>query len=357
MRIAFIARSTLYEIHGGSAVQILETAKHLNTLGATIQIFLAHEKINYKEFDLLHFFDLTRPANILYHLHRSGKPFVISPILVDYSEYDRTHRHGITGAFLRAIPSQQTEYLKTVGRWILGKDSLRSKAYLWKGQKKSIREILENASMILPNSLSECNRLHEIYGIQKPYAVIPNGVDTELFSPHDSDTKEEDLVVCAARLEGLKNQLNLIKALSNTKFNLLLIGETAPNQKKYGDMCRKVAGPNIQFAGRLPQKDLAEHYRKAKVHILPSWFETCGLSSIEAAAMGCNIVITDKGFTRDHFGDDAFYCDPGNIDSIYNAVLQASQAPQQKKLQQKVLTEYTWQQAALKTFEAYKKIL
>jgi len=104
----------------------------------------------------------------------------------------------------------------------------------------------------------------------------------------------------------------------------------------------------------MPQRELAGYYRKAKVHILPSWFETTGLSSIEAAAMGCNIVITDKGDTREYFGDDAFYCDPANPASILETVEKASAAGINENLQKKILEKYTWQQAALQTSKAYQ---
>lgn len=357
MKVAFITRSTLYKIHGGSTVQVIETAKELEKLGVSVRIFLAHEKINYHEFDLLHFFDLTRPANILYHAKKSGTPFVVSPILVDYSEYDRLHRRGITGLLLGAFAPEQTEFLKTIGRWLLRKDSLPSKAYIWKGQKRAIKEIIEKAALLLPNSQSEHERLSALYNIQKPYAVIPNGADMELFHTSGWEDKDDLLVICAARIEGLKNQLNLIKALNNTPYKLVLIGHPTPNQAEYNRQCQKIAAANVEFAGKLSQKELAAYYRKAKVHVLPSWFETCGLSSIEAAAMGCNIVITEKGFTRDHFGEEAFYCDPGDTNSIYNAVVQASQAPYPGTLQQLVRQKYTWQQASVKTLEAYKTIL
>ena len=85
MKVAFIARATLYKVPGGDTVQILETAKHLHELGVEVSIFLSHEKINYQEFDLLHFFNLVRPADILYHIKRTNTPYVISPIFVDYS--------------------------------------------------------------------------------------------------------------------------------------------------------------------------------------------------------------------------------------------------------------------------------
>jgi glycosyltransferase involved in cell wall biosynthesis len=102
---------------------------------------------------------------------------------------------------------------------------------------------------------------------------------------------------------------------------------------------------------------LTRYYREAKVHVLPSWFETCGLSSLEAGAMGCNVVVADKGFTREYFGENAFYCDPGNVESIYNAVHEAATSPSQEALQASVLKNYTWQQAARQTLEAYQSVL
>lgn len=357
MKVAFIIRSTIYKVHGGITVQVVETAKHLKKLGVNVTVFLTHEKINYNEFDIIHLFDITRPANILYHIRKTNKPFVISPVLIDYSEYDKQHRQGISGFIFRHFPAGTNEYIKAISRWVLRKDRLQSKNYLWKGHEKSIHYILQRVKMVLPNSRQEYDQLEKKYPLNKPYTIVPNGIDEKLFIPDKSSIKDEKLVVCAARIEGIKNQLNLIKALSNTKFRLLLIGEATPNQKNYYRQCIQSAGNNINFIGGISQDELANYYRKAKVHVLPSWFETCGLSSLEAAAMGCNIVIADKGYVRDYFGEDAFYCNPGSVESIYEAVSKAAESPTPKKLQEKILNNYTWHQAAVRTLEAYNDVL
>lgn len=354
MKIAFIARSTLYKVYGGDTVQILETAEHLRNSGINVSIFLAHETIHYPDFDLLHFFGITRPANILHHIKKTNKPFVVSPILVDYSEYDKKHRPGFSGWMLKSFSS--IEYIKTVSRWLLLKDRLPAKSYLWKGQKKCIQQILEKVAMLLPNSIAEYQAVEKVYGAKKSYSVVPNGINEAVFRQSHFQPKDETMVVCAARIEGIKNQLNLIKALNNSFFTLVLIGDPN-NQKAYYKECRKIAGENVVFTGRLTQKELSQYYQKAKVHVLPSWFETCGLSSLEAAAMGCNIVISDKGFTREYFGDNAFYCNPESIESIYEAILKATKTDPPKKFQEKIIEEYTWKQAAKKTAEAYQKVL
>jgi len=355
MKVAFITRSTLYKVPGGDTVQIMETADHLRKLNVEITVFLSHQQINYKEFDLLHFFNLIRPADILYHIQRTNTPYVISPIFIDYSEYDKNYRKGFAGWVLKR--SSSSEYIKTVARWLLLNDKLQSKQYLWKGQRKTIREILEKARMILPNSMKEYKALETSFLVSKPFAVVPNGINEQIFSTDHSVPKDERLVVCAARIEGIKNQVNLVKALTNTGFSVVLIGDAAPNHKRYYQVCKRIAGRNITFTGRLSQHQLANYFKKAKVHVLPSWFETCGLSSLEAAVSGCNIVVTDKGFTSEYFGDDAFYCDPGSPKSIYDAVSAAATSVVSNKLSEKITKHLTWSHAAKKTLEAYKTSL
>src|SRR5262245_61550173 len=177
LRIAFITRSTLYDVPGGDTVQTLETVKHLNALGAEAIVHLTHEKIDYTAYDLLHFSNITRPADILFHIHRSACPFVLSPVLIDYSEYDMLHRKGMAGWLLRQLTTGTNEYVKTIARWLTGKDRLRSPDYLRKGQYKSIREILQKAACLLPGTEAEYQQLKKVYGIEKKYFVIPNGID------------------------------------------------------------------------------------------------------------------------------------------------------------------------------------
>jgi glycosyltransferase involved in cell wall biosynthesis len=357
MRIAFITRSTLYKVPGGDTVQVLQTVKYLKKQGIEATVFLTDQEIDYSGFDLLHFSNITRPSDILFHITRTDKPFLLSPILIDYSEYDRQHRKGISGFILRRFPPGGNEYIKTLGRWLAGKDKLQSKDYIWKGQQKSIREILGRVARLLPASEKEYKRLQELYNIDTGYSIVPNGIDPAVFHPDEKVKKDDKLVICAARVEGIKNQLNLIRALNDTDYTLLLVGTYAPNQKKYYNTCRKIAAKNILFHDQVSQDVLSSYYKAAKVHALPSWFETCGLSSLEAAAMGCNVVITDKGYTREYFGDDGFYCNPADPSSIYSAIEKAAQSPCRKNLQEKILNRYTWQHTADITLNTCKNIL
>jgi len=173
MRVAFITRSTLYSVPGGDTVQIVAN------------VLLSNERIDYERYNLLHFFNITRPADILYHSKKAGKPFVVSTILCNYSEYDKHHRKGI-GALFSYLPPDSIEYLKTIARWLLGKDHLSSINYTWKGQRKSIIEILHRATMILPNSESEYRRVGQNYLSKVNNMVVPNGINPSLFHRSNS---------------------------------------------------------------------------------------------------------------------------------------------------------------------------
>ena len=352
MKVAFITRSTLYSVPGGDTIQIVQTACQLAQLQIDAEIVLANQEIIYDNYDLLHFFNITRPADILYHSKKSKKPFVVSTILCDYSEYDKHHRKGI-GALFSWLPGDSIEYVKTIARWLLGKDHLSTIAYTWKGQRNSIIEILQKAAVVLPNSESESRRVKQTYFKNIKYLVVPNGINPALFKYNPAIKKDNLMVVCVARIEGIKNHINLIKALNNTKYHLFIIGAFAPNQASYYRECLHLAAGNVSFISHIPQNELVNYYERAKVHVLPSWFETTGLSSVEAAAMGCNIVVTDKGDTREYFEEGAFYCDPAEPQSILNAVEKASAAPFNDSLHQKILNQYTWKQAAIQTLKAY----
>jgi glycosyltransferase involved in cell wall biosynthesis len=358
MKILFLTRATLYSVFGGDTVQIVSTAKYLRKLGVQVDIHLGNKTIDYSEYDLLHVFNIIRPADILPHLLKSGKPYVLSTIFVDFTDYEHFHRNGLAGLITKKLSTDKLEYLKAWARWVKNGQPIHSSRYILQGHRNTVKQIAENAALILPNSSNEYKRFSDFYGITPPYRVIYNGIDPEIFDIAQPATKrQETLVICAARIEGNKNQLNLIKALNNTSFQLKIIGNPAPNHYRYYKECRAAAADNISFEGFVPQEKLISYYREAKVHVLPSWNETCGLSSLEAAYVGCNIVVTDRGDTTEYYEQDAYYCEPDNAASIFNAIERAAAAPVNDNLRQRILRKYNWLQAAQDTLTVYQQIL
>lgn len=360
MKVLFLSRATLYSVYGGDTVQIESTAKYLRRLGVDVDIRLCNEHINYSEYDLIHCFNITRPADLLGHIRKSHKPFLISTIFVDYSDFEASRKAGLRYWTGKVLGADRLEYAKALARWLLNGERLSSMEYLLRGHRSSIRQIVKSAAFLLPNSESEYRRFSSAYKLRKDYRVIVNSIDPELFyisQEQASRRRDPHQVICVSRIEGKKNQLNLIRALNGTEFRLTLIGKPAPNHQKYYEECRRIAGSNITFADFVPLDELVDWYLRARVHVLPSWNETCGLSSLEAGYAGCNIVITDKGDTKDYFGDQAWYCDPADPESIYSAIRGAAFSPVRTGLRDRIGQRFTWGNTARQTLDAYKEVL
>jgi len=357
MKVLMISRANLYTAPGGDTIQIVETASHLRKIGVEVDVKLTNEVIDYDQYTIVHFFNVIRPADILSHTQYIKGKYVISPIFVDYEEYEKEVRTGLLRYVNKLFSSNFIEYLKVVARVILNGEKVKSKEYLLIGHKAAIKKIIKSSSLLLPNSNNEYLRLLRKFGIEKDYIVVPNAISTEKFQAIPSPEEKEG-VLCVARFEPLKNQLNLIRAINKTTLKLTLIGKASPNSQAFYDACKMEAAgnANIQFIEFISQDELLKFYNKAKVHVLASWFETTGLSSLEAAACGCNLVITDKGDTREYFGDDAFYCNPDDIDNILETVKKAMSAPNVSKLKDLIFKKYIWEETARQTLLGYRKI-
>lgn len=349
-------------VPGGDTVQILKTAEALREKGCTVEISTELEP-DLLGYDIVHLFNLTRPQEVYLqarNARRQNLKIVLSPIYVSYREYERWARSGPLGLLTRYLNPGQVEYLKILARAVCNFEINKGTAYLILNGFSSLQDkIIDMSNVLLPNSESEMRRARRDLDRArlKRYVVVPNAVDEQLFDPGactlDTAGRYEGCVLCVARIDGVKGQLTLVRATKDLPWPVVIIGKPAPNHHAYYEQVKKEAGPNVHFIGQIEQEMLPRFYRAAKVHVLASWMETTGLSSLEAGAMGCNLVITDKGDTRDYFGDYAFYCEPGSVESLRAAIVRAYEAPVNPRLRVRILEKFTWGKTASKTLEGY----
>jgi glycosyltransferase involved in cell wall biosynthesis len=355
MRVLYISRATLYTAKGGDTVQLDNTARELRKLDIWVDIKLCNDKhIDYIQYDFIHFFNITRPADIIFHIDKSRLPYVVSPIYMDYQQITKTYKQFMY-RLLSFFGKHTQEYVKCVARSLKNGERVMSWKYIFYGHRRSIAYILKGCACLLPNSFSEYQRLKKDFKEAGTFAVIPNSIDTSIFTQTDT-VQREDAVICVARIEPVKNQLNIILALRETGIPLTIVGDAAPNHQAYYNQCRENAYDKVTFINYQDPQTIASLYNKHKTHILASWFETTGLSSLEAAACGCTLVISDKGDTREYFSDNVEYCDPGDLQSIRAAVQRSMESPVNNAFREKIIYQNNWTQTAVKTLDAYKKI-
>ena len=355
MKVLFIARATLYESPGGDTIQLLKTAEALQRLDIEITIGLTNETFDYEVYDIVHFFNIIRPADILPHFKRA-KRNVISTIFVDYTEAEIRSGNKIRAWLTKQLGGHAIEYLKTCAKAVLGKEKVQDISYFWLGQYRAIRFLYRNADALLPNSDSEWQRLQKTYG--KTDALCTKVVNAiEILPDISPDERFRNAIICVGRIERLKNQLQFIKAVNGLTIPCYIIGKPAINDLEYFNTCKKAAADHVYFIDNLPQAEVYAIMKAAKVHVLPSWFETTGLVSLEAAYYGCNIVISDKGDQKEYFGNNAFYCRPEAAASIQQAILKAYKAPFNEKFKEYIAKHYQWSETAKQTRQVYLDLL
>jgi glycosyltransferase involved in cell wall biosynthesis len=158
----------------------------------------------------------------------------------------------------------------------------------------------------------------------------------------------------------MKNQLGLVHALRDLDVPVVLVGR--PMSQEYVDACRLYGPRNLTILPYLPLDELRAAYAAARVHVLANWTEVCGLVSIEAALAGCSIVCGTAGHELAFFGDQAYYCDPIDHDSIRRAVVRAltnyaADAPRRQALRERILRDFTWTRVAETTLAVYDRVL
>jgi len=368
MRVLFInSRPDAEQYPGGDNIQMMKTKAALERLGLAIEIRSLQDLDDLAGFDLAHIFNIQEPGpawTALQAVEKKGIPVVLSPIY-----------WGIYAYWFELACKQP-------GIWhqlahILGKRRVRQWYIDWQHMKASRnsdwqiqRRLLQHAGRVLPNSRSEITLLRKEFNLGADFEsksdVIPNAIDTDLYASPPAPSESfaikygiRDFILEVGTIYPVKNQLGLIEAVFDLSIPLVIVGKVLGAFTEYAEACRARAEERGQviFIDQVSHDDLPGIFALAAVHVLPSWRETPGLVSLEAAAAGCRIVTTELGSTRDYFGDLAWYCYPDDIASIRNAVEMAMKAPAPADLRKQVLSQYTWQRTASATLVAYEKSL
>jgi polysaccharide pyruvyl transferase WcaK-like protein len=349
LRVLMQIRPDFRERPGGDVVQLEAMLPYLRENGVVAEM-TGETAPDLSGYDLVHIINLDRPEDPYRHClnaFEQGKPVALSTVHTDLTEF---LEWGDTDYWDLPEPARSDptpRKARTPGPVELRRRAL---AHL---QRQSL---IDWATAYLPNAQVNAEYLARTFGMDLSRSVVvPNAAKEESFSATPDLFVEkrglQDFVLCVGRVEKKKNQLSLIAALRSTGIPLVIVGQ--PNPESYLELCRRYAGDNVHFITSLSEAELASAYAAAKVHALASWIELPGLTSLEAAAAGCNIVSTDRGSPREYFGDMAWYCDPARVDTIREAVLAAYAAPRTGRLKERIRQRYTWEQAAQKTREGY----
>jgi glycosyltransferase involved in cell wall biosynthesis len=328
---------------GGDTVQVEQTAAHLGKLGMTV-VFRTDASANLSDVDLVHLTHLSRVHISWPHFRAAkaaGKPVVISTI---YFRPD-----GPASGII--------ENARNLARWIAPhgcatrSDLLHTALH---GFHQARREMATSA-LLLPNSQAELRLLIHEFGSSIRAQVIPNAVDAircrELAARTDVPRKKQ--VLCVGHFDPRKNQHALVQAMRDTDIPIYFIGQERGFLGREMRRSLRHATAQMHFLGPLPHARVLQHMRESAVLACPSFYETPGLASLEAAAIGCNLALARCEPVEEYFKNQANYFDPLDIADIRRAVLAALVSEPAPTLADRIAREYDWSAAARQTRQAY----
>lgn len=368
MRILFQSRPNLLTEIGGDSTQVLKTKEAIEKMGHTVDIDLS-ENADVSKYDIVHIFNLQTFDGTkaqIYNARNQGKPVVLSTIWWDfqYMDLDDDYRNFRGWKYHLCLSLLTSLFWVNKYKRIYFFDKL----LFHLRKRKNGRIILNSVDWILPNSVAELEILAQDFSmpeLRKKSSIVVNAIDstenTEALPPgcqEELDRLPDDYVLCVGRIEPTKGQAKIIRAMMVEKeIPLAFIGRGI--EKPYGQWCRKLADKrgNVFFVPQVDHDYLGAFYQKAKVHALPSLRESPGLVSLEAALYDTNIVTSFQAPTWEYFGMDAFICNPEDLSSIHDVILEAYHSEIHKNLKKRIITDFNWMRTAEQTVMAYKKIL
>jgi glycosyltransferase involved in cell wall biosynthesis len=140
--------------------------------------------------------------------------------------------------------------------------------------------------------------------------VVVNGVEGIFARPHVGGTH----LVCTSAIHPRKRVAELAAAAARARVPVWIVGKPYTEADSYYQKFLALHRDHpewIRYEGAIADREkLAEIYAGARGFVLLSTQESLSLSSFEAAAAGCPLLLSDLPWARSAFGDMARYISP-----------------------------------------------
>jgi glycosyltransferase involved in cell wall biosynthesis len=160
----------------------------------------------------------------------------------------------------------------------------------------------------------------EAHGIQASFRVVPNPVDTDLFTPAArAPGGRPTRIITVAALQPAKGIRELLEALARQRRELALdlVGD-GPQRAEYEALARRAGlADRVVFHGSQPKSVVASLMQSADFLVLPSLGETFSVVVVEAMACGLPVLATRVGGVPELVDErSGMLVEPGSIEAL-----------------------------------------
>ncbi len=198
---------------------------------------------------------------------------------------------------------------------------------------------LRRADALVSVSRFTAETTRELFDLERPIEVIPNGVDLARFQPARPEEVEPGTLLYFGTLVRKKGVLDLGPMLSRVRgARLWIAGRDNPDQRTGERSTWELlaasfspdARPRAEYLGPLAYDAVQERVRRAAVCVFPSYAEALPLAWLEAMACGKPIVAYDIGWAPEvvRSGVDGILVPPGDVEALAAAVRELLEDPE-----------------------------
>jgi glycosyltransferase involved in cell wall biosynthesis len=197
------------------------------------------------------------------------------------------------------------------------------------------------SSVFEPISIEETSKTQERFTNGNPYVLFVGAIH-----------KRKNLQRLMVAFEQLKNETNL-------PHQLLIVGTPMweSQQIEIGASIKE----HVSFTGHLPLEELAKIMAGADVFAFVSYFEGFGIPLVEAMRSGTPVLAGNLTALPEVGGDAVLYCDPINVDDIYNKLhLLMTDKNLREELKSKGIErakEFSWDKTASDLWKSFERMM
>jgi glycosyltransferase involved in cell wall biosynthesis len=168
---------------------------------------------------------------------------------------------------------------------------------------------------------------------------------------------DRPFVMTVGTLEPRKNLGHLLDAMRLVP-GLLLVhcGPAGWNVQRLGERVRRA--PDVRLLGWVDEPTLAALYRSALAAVFPSIYEGFDLPALDAASLGCPLVVSDIPVHREILGEAPLYSPPDRPELLAERIRSLRDSEEQRRARSQRLVEraaqFDWSRSAAQLMRLFR---